>query len=56
MMGVNYYYGKKASEEKVKEFMTKNDLDKDIERTKIVRLLRTVLEEKIEEESAGKKL
>lgn len=54
-MGFNYYYGKHASEEKVKGFITKNDLDRDMERTKLTRLLRTLYDSKVEEESKLKK-
>ena len=54
-MGFNYYYGKHASEEKVKGFITKNDLDRDMERTKLTRLLRTLYDSKAEEESKLKK-
>ena len=56
MLGFNYYYGKDSSEEKVRGFITKNDLDIDIERTKLARTLRTMLETRIEEDSKGKKL
>ena len=56
MMGFNYYYGKSASEDKVKRFITKNGLDTDIGRTKVARTLRALLDARIEEENKGKKL
>ncbi len=55
-MGFNYYYSKDSSEEKVKGFISKNGLDSDIEKTKLARTLRTILETRIEEENKTKKL
>lgn len=56
MFGFNYYYDKNASEEKVRKFVSKNELDKDIERTKLTRTLRSMLDSKIENENMGKHL
>ena len=53
-MGFTHYYGKQSSIEKVRRFVTKNGLDLDIERTKVARTLRTVLDNKIEEENQKK--
>ncbi len=55
-MGFTHYYGKGSSEEKVKRFITKNGLGTDIERTKLARTLRTILEVRIEEENNRKKI
>lgn len=55
-MGFTHYYGKNSSEEKVTKFITKNGLDTDIERTKLARTLRTILDTRIEEENKSKKL
>ena len=55
-MGFTHYYGKNSSEEKVTKFITKNGLDTDIERTKLARTLRTILDTRMEEENKGKKL
>lgn len=55
-MGFTHYYGKGSSEEKVKRFIDKNGLDRDIERTKLTRTLRSILESRLEEENKGKKL
>lgn len=55
MIGFTHYYGKNTSEEKVTKFITKNGLDSDIERTKLARTLRTILDARIEE-NKGKKL
>ena len=55
-MGFTHYYGKNSSEEKVTKFIAKNGLDTDIERTKLARTLRTILDTRIEEENKGKKL
>lgn len=56
MLGFNQYYGKEASEEKVKKFIEENGLDYDIGRVKLARTLRTILEAKIAEENKGRKL
>lgn len=54
-MGFNYYYGKESSEEKVKKFIKDNNLDVDIGRIKLTRLLRTIYDRKQVEENHLKK-
>jgi hypothetical protein len=56
VLGFNYYYNRGSSEEKVRGFIQKNDLEIDIERTKLARTLRTILEVRTEEDNKGKKL
>lgn len=53
--GFNSYYGKEASESKVRKFVEKNQLDLDIERTKVARTLRTILDTKLDTEESRKK-
>lgn len=53
--GFNHYYDEGASGQKVRKFVEKNQLDLDIERTKVARTLRTILDAKLDTEEGRKK-